>query len=160
MDRGPGGYENRKATDGAQTAGLYRGLSAKHLLHWVKFIGSFTFNFMRNSCIGIILFLVVVQISAWAASAPYAIIQRDANSRVWVRTNVEITSAGVTVTNVHKYTELATGMHYTNSAGQWIESKEQIDILPQGGGAATQGQHQVYFPADIYDGYLDLVTSD
>jgi hypothetical protein len=60
---------------------------------------------------------------------------------------------------VHRYTELATGMHYQKD-GQWVESKEQIDILPQGGAAALQGQHQVYFPADIYNGVLEVVTPD
>ena len=87
-------------------------------------------------------------------------VQRAANSRVWARTNVEMISGGGIVTNVHTYTELATGMHYTNSLGQWLESKEQIDILPQGGAAATQGQHKVYFPSDIYDGVLEVVTPD
>jgi hypothetical protein len=115
---------------------------------------------MRNLLIATVLFLVGVQISAQAADTPYSEIHRDANSRVWVRTNIETTSSGQVVTNVQKYTELATGMHYTNSTGEWIESKEQIDILPQGGAAATQGRHQVYFPSDIYDGVLEVVTAD
>jgi len=33
---------------------------------------------------------------------------------------------------VHKYTELATGLNYKNSYGQWIESQEQITIQPNG----------------------------
>jgi hypothetical protein len=41
-----------------------------------------------------------------------------------------------------------------------VPSKEEIDVLPQGGAAATQGQHQAYFPGDIYQGQIELVTPD
>lgn len=61
---------------------------------------------------------------------------------------------------VHRYTELASGMHYTNASGQLVESQEQITVLPQGGAQAVQGRHQVYFPADIYNGVLEVVTPD
>jgi hypothetical protein len=37
---------------------------------------------------------------------------------------------------------------------------EQIDILPQGGAAAVNGQHRAYFPGDIYKGAITLVTAD
>ena len=60
----------------------------------------------------------------------------------------------------HHYNELATGLNYKNAQGQWVESKEEIDVLPQGGAAATQGQHQVYFPGNIYQGQIEMVTPD
>ena len=44
--------------------------------------------------------------------------------------------------------------------GQWVESREEIDILPNGTAAATNGQHQAYFPGDIYQGQIELVTPD
>src|SRR5437763_751515 len=92
---------------------------------------------------------------------PYAVVDRDANSRVWERRTYERTPTGELLPNVHRYQELATGLHYKDpQTGKWVESKEQIDILPQGGAAATHGQHQVYFPSDIYDGVIELVTPD
>ena len=86
--------------------------------------------------------------------------QRDANSRVWERTTYEQAPNGHVIPHVHKYTELATGLNYKNAQGQWVESKEEINILPNGTAAATQGQHQAYFPGDIYNGEIELVTSD
>jgi hypothetical protein len=90
---------------------------------------------------------------------PYSVVQRGANDRVWERATYERTPYGTIVPKKHQYTELATGMHYWNN-GQWVESKEQIDILPQGGAAATQGQHKVNFPSDIYKGVIEVVTPD
>ena len=90
---------------------------------------------------------------------PYAVVDRGANHRVWQRTTYETRPDGKQVPHIHKYTELATGLHYWEN-GQWVESKEEIDILPNGAAAATQGQHQAYFPGDIYQGMVELVTPD
>ena len=57
------------------------------------------------------------------------------------------------------YTELATGLNFLSN-GQWTVSNEKIDILPNGLAAATNGQHQVYFPADISNGRIEMVTPD
>ena len=93
------------------------------------------------------------------ASTPYSIVQRGANNRIWERTTYERAPDGTIVPKRHQYTELTSGMHYWNN-GQWVESKEEINVLPQGGAAATQGQHQIYFPGDIYLGVIDIVTPD
>src|SRR5882724_4359741 len=90
---------------------------------------------------------------------PYAVVQRDGESRVWERTTLEQGRSGKVVAHVHRYTEMETGMNYQQN-GEWLESSETIAIQPQGGAAATQGQHQVYFPYDIYDGVIELVTPD
>ena len=92
-------------------------------------------------------------------ATPYAVTARDANNNVWERTTYERSPDGQIVPRKHSYTELATGLNYLKD-GQWTESKEKIDVLPQGGAAATQGQHQAYFPADIYQGQIELVTPD
>jgi hypothetical protein len=89
----------------------------------------------------------------------YAIVQQDGNSRVWSGTNYETTPDGQTIPHVHQYTELATGLNYLVNE-QWVESSEAISILPDGTAAATNGQHQVYFPADIYNGVIETVTPD
>jgi hypothetical protein len=95
-----------------------------------------------------------------SSATPYAAVNMDGNSRVWERTTYETGTNGETIRKEHRYTELGTGLNYRNSYGQWVESKEEIDVLPQGGAAAVQGQHQAYFPGDIYHGQIEVVTPD
>ncbi|HWD92518.1 MAG TPA: LamG-like jellyroll fold domain-containing protein [Verrucomicrobiae bacterium] len=97
--------------------------------------------------------------SAAPQDTPYAVIQRDANSRVWERTTYEQGPSGEVFPHVHRVTEMATGLNYQKD-GQWVESKEEIVISSTGGAQATQGQHQVYFPYDIYDGVIEVITPD
>ena len=87
----------------------------------------------------------------------YQIVQQDGNSRVWQREIYEQEPNGQIISRPHKFTELATGLNYKDSSGQWQPSKEEIDIQPDGTLAATQGQHQVYFPGNIYGGEIKLV---
>ena len=94
-----------------------------------------------------------------AQDTPYAVVERGANHRIWQRTTYETTPDGRQIPHIHKYNELATGMCFQQN-GQWVNSKEEIDILPSGTAAATQGQHQAYFPGDIYQGVVELVTPD
>jgi hypothetical protein len=90
---------------------------------------------------------------------PYQVINQGANNRVWERTVYEPGPGGKAIPKKHRYTELATGLNYLQN-GQWAASKEEIDALPQGGAAATRGEHQVYFPGDIYQGVIEVVTPD
>lgn len=145
-----------------------------------RFAGEFTIsaliNSMKTSWLSVSLSALAVaaaqgQISQPAATvgagqgiiqaqnAPWAATQRDGNSCVWQRTTYDIMPNGTRISNVHNYIELATGMHYLSN-GQWLASKEEIDILPNGTAAATNGQHQAYFPGDIYQGVIQLVTPD
>ena len=96
-----------------------------------------------------------------AQDTPYAVVSKGANQQVWQKTTYETTPDGQQVPHIHKYTELATGLNFWDSnTKQWVDSKEEIDILPNGTAAAIQGQHQVYFPGDIYEGVIELVTPD
>jgi hypothetical protein len=98
---------------------------------------------------------------ALPAPTAYAVVSRDAHSRVWERTVYERGPSGQAIPRKHRYVETATGLNYKDSiSGQWVESKEEIDILPQGGAAAAQGQHQVNFPGDLYQGTIQLVAPD
>lgn len=128
---------------------------------------------MKTSSIVIVsVFLTVLGTQAQAAGAPtianpsivqapndYRVVQRDANSQVWQRTEYTAGPNGQVMTNFHKYVELASGLNHFEK-GQWIRSKEEIVILPDGGAAATNGQHQAYFPSDIYSGVIRLVTPE
>ena len=89
----------------------------------------------------------------------YAITSKDGNSQVWEKTEYEPSADGKQIPHVHRYTELATGLNYLKD-GQWTASKEEIQVLPDGGAAAVQGQHQVYFPGNIYQGEIELITPD
>src|ERR1035438_1554172 len=93
------------------------------------------------------------------APTPYAISMQDANSRVWQRTDYQTSPFGEVTTNTHGYTEICSGLNHLVN-GKWVESSEQIDILPNGTAVATNGQHQAYFPGDIYQGQIELVTPD
>jgi hypothetical protein len=76
------------------------------------------------------------------APTAYGVVEQGANHRVWERTVYEQGPNGTVIGRKHQVTELATGLNYLQN-GQWKESKEEIDILPNGGAAATRGAHQV-----------------
>ena len=68
--------------------------------------------------------------------------------------------SGSLSTPIPRYIELATGLNFWQN-GQWTASKGIIEIAADGNSAfATQGQHQAYFPSDIYQGAIGLVTPD
>ena len=89
------------------------------------------------------------------AHSGYTVTARGLDYTVLEKTTVENGT-----NRLHRYVELATGLNYTNSNGQLVGSSEQISILPTGGAAAVQGQHKVYFPANIYNGVIEVVTPD
>ncbi|HEX3624529.1 MAG TPA: hypothetical protein VH280_03795 [Verrucomicrobiae bacterium] len=96
------------------------------------------------------------------APTPWAITSRAANSRIWQRTMYELSPSGQVVPHVQAYTELATGLCYQQPGGdgQWLDSQEVINILPDGTASATNCQHQVFLPIDIYAGTITLITPD
>jgi len=97
--------------------------------------------------------------TATATATPYSVVANGPNHRIWQSTTYEVTPDGKTLPHLQQYEEVATGLNHLVN-GQWVESKEEIDILPDGTAAATNGQHQVYFPGDIYQGAILLVTPE
>src|SRR5262245_56424402 len=79
------------------------------------------------------------QIQAGASSEP-TVVDRGAHWRVWERTTQQIMPDGRTVERRGSYIELSPGAHYLKD-GQWVETKEQIELFPDGA-VARQGQHQ------------------
>ncbi|HEY4415594.1 MAG TPA: hypothetical protein VGO57_07880 [Verrucomicrobiae bacterium] len=115
---------------------------------------------MKQIClIAIFLLAPILTPGFLFAQSDYVIIDQTANSRSWQKTSYETNAAGEVMTHVHKYTELATGLNHLVD-GQWVSSKEEIIILPDGRAAATNGQHQAYLPSDIYNGIIETVTPD
>jgi hypothetical protein len=117
---------------------------------------------MKTTGIIIGLFFVIItttQAQTASSSSDYHIISRAADSQVWQRTTYETNQTSQVIPNVHQYTELASGLNYLKD-GQWTPSKAEIDILPNGTAEAVQGQHQAYFPGDIYNGEIEQITPD
>jgi hypothetical protein len=91
----------------------------------------------------------------------YIVGERGSNIREWLKLATSTNESGAIVTTTNRaYVEIGTGLHYQGKKGEWLESQEIIEPLPGGGAAATKGQHQAYFPSDIYAGALELVTPD
>ena len=91
----------------------------------------------------------------------YQIGAQAANQNVWQKI-IQMTDpqGNVTYQTNQAYVEVASGLNHLVN-GQWVASTEEIDIAPDGNSAlATNGQHQVYFPGDIYSGQIELVTPD
>src|SRR5215469_13737477 len=98
-------------------------------------------------CISLLLFLSAINTLRAAALSDYLVIERGLNYKVLQKTTTE---SGTN--HIYRFTELATGMNYTNANGELVESSEQINVLQTGGAEATQGQHKAFFPANVYNG--------
>src|ERR1043166_9910295 len=95
---------------------------------------------------------------AGAASEP-TIVERGPDHRVFQYV-VELPGPRGPVKQIHRYTELASGLHYLDGAGQWQEAQEKIEIV-NGFGVGTQGQIQVIFSPNLNtSGAIDAVTPD
>jgi len=91
----------------------------------------------------------------------FAVSERGPHHRVWSRVTAEIDAKGRAQYRTNSYVELATGMNFLNEKGEWEESKEEIEILPNDKGAiAAKGQHKVIFPPDVYDGQIEMQQPD
>jgi hypothetical protein len=96
-----------------------------------------------------------------AAGISFLIGERGAHHRIVSKVESITNELGqVTTTTNQAYIELGTGMHYRDKNGHWMETLAQIDLQPDGGAAATHGPHQIYFPADIYNGMIRITTPD
>ena len=142
----------------------------------VPVASDFCFNSMKTSCLTFALLALTAAATQGQVSqpsdpasasqgpvptqiTPYVVVSKGANQQVWQKITYETQPSGQKVPHLHQYIELASGLHYWNN-GQWMDSKEEIHILSDGTAAATNGQHQVYFPSDIYQGAIQLVTPD
>lgn len=89
----------------------------------------------------------------------YQVTEQGANFRVWERTVYEYSPSGQLKPKKHAYIELAGGLNY-KKAGQWVESKEEIEAFSSGA-IARQGQYQVIFANNLNTaGAIDQQTPD
>jgi len=91
------------------------------------------------------IIIVALLASGLAAigAGQYQVVQRGANYNVLQKTTVENGT-----NRVHQIVQLATGLNYTNSYGQWVASKEEIETFPRGA-IARQGRYQVIFANNL-----------
>jgi hypothetical protein len=88
------------------------------------------------------------------------VVERGPHHRVIQRLVAEPQPDGSVSERLSSYTELATGLHYQNEKGEWIESREEIEIF-EGAAVARQGPHQVIFAANLNSpGAIDLLAPD
>ena len=134
----------------------------------------FNYLHMKTSClVCTLLGLTVLATHAQFATMPtngnpltvpaptaFQVVERGENHRVWQKESYNQAPDGTIITNIQSYTDLATGMHYKNSQGQWVESKELIESHPRGA-IARQGQYQVIFANNLNSiGAIDQNTPD
>ena len=102
-----------------------------------------------------ILVVALLASSLSLGQAQYQIVDRGANYRVLQKTSIENGT-----NRIHRVVELGSGLHYKNSYGQWVESKEEIDTYPSGA-VARRGAFQVIFANNLNSaGAIDLQTPD
>jgi hypothetical protein len=93
-------------------------------------------------------------------STTYQVGERGPHHRVWHKVVCVQDESGLPVFSTNRaFIELGSGLHVQRN-GILVEAHEEIAILPEGGAAATNGQHQVYFPTDLYAGAVQLFTPD
>jgi hypothetical protein len=74
-----------------------------------------------------------------SSTSAYECVQRGPHSKVWQQSVVRTNQSGIVTTNLHSYTELATGLCYLQN-GRYIDSVEQISPAADGA-EAVQGRH-------------------
>lgn len=98
--------------------------------------------------------------AAGTQDSSHAIVERGPHHRVWERIEYQATPWGVNVPRVHRYTELATGLHRLDEQGAWVDSSDEIEAVP-GGAVARQGQTRVRFANNLATaGAIELLTPD
>ncbi|MDE3068896.1 MAG: hypothetical protein KGJ60_15290, partial [Verrucomicrobiota bacterium] len=87
----------------------------------------------------------------------YQIGTQDANSCTWLKIVQTTDANGHTVQTTNRaYVELAKGLNYLGTNGQWLPSREEIVAYP-GGAVAQFGEHRVIFANNINSsGAIDL----
>jgi hypothetical protein len=80
----------------------------------------------------------------------YSIVAQTPDSRTWEHITWHTNGPRI-FARTNRYNEVAVGLHYPGTKGEWLESTDQIEIQPGGGATAMRGQHHAYFPGDLYD---------
>ena len=101
-----------------------------------------------------------VPLTHGAAVTERQIVERGPHHRTVNYVSESIAPEGGAILRTNRYTELATGICYQNQAGEWLDSRELIEIVA-GGALASQGPHHVAFAANVNTaGAINILTPD
>jgi hypothetical protein len=117
------------------------------------------FNFFFFVLFGTIAAISWGQTTSVPPPTPYTIISRSMSERVWQRTVFEPSPSGQFLPRTQQYTELSDGICYFRG-GKWLDSMDDIEILPDGTASATNGPAQAYFPIDLGDSPITLISPE
>ena len=73
---------------------------------------------------------------------PFGVVQRGPHHKVFERVVYEYAPPGRVVPRKHRYSELATGLHYVAADGSFAESDSSFEVTPDGYAIARHCQHQ------------------
>src|SRR5687767_9730127 len=112
---------------------------------------------------GLILLIILsahdLRAEGFLGSGPPIITERGPHHAVYSRLSQYVNSYGEVVTRSNGWVTLATGLHYERN-GAWIESKEEIEVLPSGYAVARQGQVRIIWAGNANTaGAVDLYSS-
>jgi hypothetical protein len=117
-------------------------------------------SFAQTSPVATASNLGTVSAATLPAPTSFAVVERGPHHKIWERTVYEVSPGGRIVGVPHRYTELATGLSYRDSNGQWADSQELIEASPEGA-IARHGQHKVIFANNLTTaGAIDMQTPD
>ncbi|HEV2211228.1 MAG TPA: glycoside hydrolase family 9 protein [Verrucomicrobiae bacterium] len=90
----------------------------------------------------------------------YQVTEAGPHHRVWQRVEYETSATGQQVPHLHSYRELGTGLNYWDTnANTWAASQERI-VPTAEGAAALQGQHKIFFPYNLNQGVIEMITPE
>jgi len=125
--------------------------------------------FMKSAFLfcAFVLLICVAAVSRAQTSAPPStpdkIVYRDGNEIIWEHTTWDPSHSdpGKLIPHTHRYVEAGTGISYKQTEnGPWLSSQDVINLLPDGTASATNAPCKAYWPADIYNDTVKLVTAD
>jgi hypothetical protein len=92
------------------------------------------------------------------APSDYTVVARTLNSRTWQRVTWHTNGLRV-VARTNRFQEISTGLHRAGPNGEFIDSSDQLSIQ-DGAAIATNGQHSLYVPGDIYNDAVRVTLPD
>jgi hypothetical protein len=79
------------------------------------------------------------------------VVRRDVDSAVHELIHASPDAHGNTAYYTNRYTTLATGMNVEQGDGSFVPASTDIEVQPDGTGAATKTRHKLYLNADVTD---------
>lgn len=143
---------NTLSTERTQRAGLF-------LLSFITFSASLVCSGQVVPGLGATVTNGAVAILAEPLQPP-TVIRRGPNERVWQRPATGTNGFVATGQDSGRtYIEVGAGLTYLDDSGQYQDSRDVIDLLPNGGAASLYAPTKTYFSPNLNEGGISLVTA-